>query len=111
MNHKSTGIRIENSKDVLLSNNYIQGFDIGVDILNSSDIKVVNSVMETLDFNDPNKFIKSLNSNPRIENELNQAKQGNTKSIAFLKSISEKIVVETVAISYKAWLLAHGIDI
>ncbi|UAK16350.1 hypothetical protein [Sporolactobacillus terrae] len=52
-------------------------------------------------------FEGSLDLNKNIE----AAKKGDKKAISFLKDVLEKITVETVAISYKAYLSAHGIEV
>ncbi|WP_128166045.1 hypothetical protein [Sporolactobacillus terrae] len=83
-----------------LERNSSFGFDIGIDITNSEGITALNNMHYE-------SFEGSLDLNKNIE----AAKKGDKKAISFLKDVLEKITVETVAISYKAYLSAHGIEV
>lgn len=96
----SSAIRIDGCKNIHLERNSSFGFDIGIDITNSEGITALNNMHYE-------SFEGSLDLNKNIE----AAKKGDKKAISFLKDVLEKITVETVAISYKAYLSAHGIEV
>ncbi|WP_068675257.1 hypothetical protein [Oceanobacillus sp. Castelsardo] len=110
-NNKPVAIRIENSKGGYIGRNKIIGFEKAIEVINSDDIDIVDNLIKGEIVNDPEEFIKFLREDKYVMEQIQGAKKGNTKSKAFLKAIGEKIIVESVGFSYKAFLLAHGIEI
>ncbi|MDQ0158952.1 right-handed parallel beta-helix repeat-containing protein [Alkalibacillus salilacus] len=110
-NNESTGIRIDKSTNVTIDNNNLKGFDLGVDISNSEDVEVLNNVIENFNITDPYELARDIRENEEIQQQIEKAKSGDEKSIAFLKAIAEKITVEIVSTTYKAILISNGIEI
>ncbi|MDQ0158798.1 right-handed parallel beta-helix repeat-containing protein [Alkalibacillus salilacus] len=109
--NKSTAIRIENSRNVTAENNDIKNFDVGIDILDSEDVKVLNNTIENTNTTDPYELARDIRENEEIQQQIEKAKIGDEKSLAFLKEIGKEITVDIVSTTYKAILISNGIEI
>lgn len=104
-------IRVENVNHGSIEKNKVFGQDAEIEVLDSDYIDIIENIVSNSPIDDPLAFIDYLNESQEVQTQIEDAGKGNNKAIAFLKSLGEKITVEIVSISFKAYLKAHGIEI